>query len=843
MAALCQNVQVQLQAGSDRTLYATWTCVRNIPKKKPATTAISKYKYIWQYDTGQGVWFNNNYEETTGKIENCTYNAPSNAARVRFRVKALSKAKTKKTTYFTDSYTGWVEYLFSETPLTPDQPSAPDVSLSGLTITASLDNIDDSNTGAIEFEIVQNDTVTVQDATECISFIQTGHAAFSLDVAAGNRYKVRARGCRLGTDNVVIERGPWSQYSSNVYTRPSTPPRFTSFKTLSTTSVQFTWDAIPSAATYNIEYATDPSYFDVSSEVQSATGITGTTWTISGLSTGATWYFRLNAENSSQETSGWSEIQAVTVGTAPAAPTTWSSTTTAIVNEPVILYWVHNSTDSSSQTYAKLELTINGETTVTEIQNSTDPATRDLTSQYTFNTSQYAEGSVLTWRVCTKGALNEYGEWSAMRQVTIYASPTVVFDTGTYIPSTFSSFPMIAIMTASPAVQSVMVFTLAIFATESYQTEDYAGRDMWVNAGDTVFVRSYIPTSNSLTVQINAGDVYLENGYSYRIEATASMDSGLTATTSRVFEVSWEGDDVFLDAEIGINTDRLTASIRPYAYIDTVDEDDEPVQEEQTNYLFSVFRREFDGSFHLVAANVDAAEQVTVLDPHPALDEARYRISAKNKTTGQTTFYDLPGIAIDEPAIVLQWDESWRNYGSEIDDVDDDPANPLTTGSMLKLPYNVDVQDKYSPDVTYANYIGREHPVSYYGTQQGHKATWNTEIPADDVNTIYALRRLAVYRGDVYVREPSGTGYWANVNVSFSLKHLAVTVPVTLDITRVVGGVLTDTDVNSADTAAALVGDVTMYVDNNGNLVYDRDTDTQVDFYLRNGYLLLESTE
>ena len=63
------------------------------------------------------------------------------------------------------------------------------------------------------------------------------------------------------------------------------------------------------------------------------------------------------------------------------------------------------------------------------------------------------------------------------------------------------------------------------------------------------------------------------------------------------------------------------------------------------------------------------------------------------------------------------------------------------------------------------------------------------DIEKDDEETIYALRRLAVYMGDVYVREPSGMGYWANVNVSFSQNHTEVTVPVTLDITRVEGGV------------------------------------------------------
>ena len=101
----------------------------------------------------------------------------------------------------------------------------------------------------------------------------------------------------------------------------------------------------------------------------------------------------------------------------------------------------------------------------------------------------------------------------------------------------------------------------------------------------------------------------------------------------------------------------------------------------------------------------------------------------------------------------------------------------------------MDVSDSNKPDVSLVEYIGRKYPVSYYGTQLGSTSTWNMEIPKDDEETLYGLRRLAIWMGDVYVREPSGSGYWANVTVSFSQKHCELTIPVTLSITRVEGGV------------------------------------------------------
>ena len=114
---------------------------------------------------------------------------------------------------------------------------------------------------------------------------------------------------------------------------------------------------------------------------------------------------------------------------------------------------------------------------------------------------------------------------------------------------------------------------------------------------------------------------------------------------------------------------------------------------------------------------------------------------------------------------------------------------PTWAGSMLKLPYNIDVSDEAQVDAELVAYIGRKRPVSYYGTQLNETSTWNVDIEKDDKETLYALRRLSIWAGDVYVREPSGSGYWANVNVSYSQTHGEKVIPVTFNITRVEGGI------------------------------------------------------
>ena len=65
--------------------------------------------------------------------------------------------------------------------------------------------------------------------------------------------------------------------------------------------------------------------------------------------------------------------------------------------------------------------------------------------------------------------------------------------------------------------------------------------------------------------------------------------------------------------------------------------------------------------------------------------------------------------------------------------------------------------------------------------------TLNAVIPKSDKELIYALRRLSEWSGDVYIREPSGIGYWANVSVSMPIKHVELTVSVSIEVKRVEG--------------------------------------------------------
>ena len=343
--------------------------------------------------------------------------------------------------------------------------------------------------------------------------------------------------------------------------------------------------------------------------------------------------------------------------------------------------------------------------------------------------------------------------------------------------TTVKSFPIKVTGVAGPVTQSPIGYQLSVISKQTYDTTNEVGNYKRVNAGDTIYSK-YFDIGKDLNVTLSAGDVDLENTIQYTMKCVVTMNSGLTTESKIDFNVSWDYDLTVPNADIGYDERTITTRIRPYC----IDSNEKYV----ANTRLSVYRREFDGSFVLIGDNLVNGQNTFISDPHPALDFARYRIVARSTDTGKVTFLDLPGYPIQEKSVVIQWDEAWTEFQATESGI---TAIPPWSGSMLKLKYNIDVEDNADVDVELVGYIGRKRPVSYYGTQLNETSTWNVEIPKSDKDTLYALRRLSIWTGDVYVREPSGSGYWANVSVSISQTHQEMTIPVTFDITRVEGGV------------------------------------------------------
>ena len=677
-----------------------------------------------------------------------------------------SDGSTTECSYWTASWSTVnddVRYYYGKRAPT-DTPSAPAAEIVDSTLTAILDDVPD-NIPEVDFQVckMSGNSVINEQWQVGTAAVAANSASYAWPIELGYEYKVR---CRYVNTN---GEGGWSSWSGGSGTKPSAPSGITTCRAVSETEVYLEWGAATNAEEYEIEYTTNRDYFDSSGDVRSIGSIANTSYFVTGLESGDEYFFRVRAVNDNGE-SPWTEIASIIIGTEPAAPTTWSSTTTVISGEELILYWIHNSEDGSDQSKAEIDLSINGRASTITLDTTGDED-GEKTMHYAINTSGYTEGVTILWRVRTAGATGDYGEWSVQRTVVVYAKPTLSIN----LPSTLTSFPLIITGDAGPRTQTPVGYHISVVSNNYYETVDNIGNDVVVNEGDTIYSK-YIDTSDQLAVKLSAGDLDLENNIRYTVNVIVSMDSGLTAEDSRDFTVAWTDELDEPNAEVGYNKNTYTMTIRPFCK----DEDESLVD----NVTLSVYRREFDGGFTEIATGLKNSKQTYVTDPHPALDFARYRIVAISETTGAVSYCDLPAYPIGESAIIIQWDDVWRSYDSN----DAMQTAPAWSGSLLRLPYNIDVSEEFNADATLVKYIGREHPVVYHGTQRGVTSTWSVEIPKSDKETLYGIRRLANWMDKAYVREPSGTGYWARIKPSFNQKHRAVVIPITLSITRVEGG-------------------------------------------------------
>lgn len=859
-----------LQSNTDRKIFATWAW----DKKN-----TDHYEVKWMYGTGDGVGFIGNKSDVTDKQS--IYDAPENATNVAFYVRPISKTyKTKKkdnVKYWNADWSTVKRYYFAEKPGVPPVPAAANLVLKNFNLTVTLNNLASLKADSIQFRIIRDDGAVFKSGTAKIS---NNKVSYSCTLSAGSQYQVQSRSIKGSL------KSDWSELSPAVNTRPAASSGIYLLYALSETSVYLAWHEVAGVDNYEIQYTLMKRYFDSNpSGVQSVTLESNVKHAeITGLTSGQQYFFRVRTikkDSGDNDKGSWTEIESITLGTKPAVPTTWSSTTTAKVGDELKLYWVHNSADGSRLMKTRLDLIIDGVTQTKYITygtcNSTTNdlikvvslngfSTDDLTNgtvikvymtfvnnntsiklnvnstnsngvdviasssvgslywpagsmvsftymngkwvltevgttgsaeSYSIDTSPYIEGTSIQWRVRTAGMLRNsdktyvYSDYSIQRTIDIYAPPTVVVNLTDHTGDTFeelAAFPFNVVADAGPNTQTPIGYFVSIVANEAYEDVDELGNTIRVGEGTEVYYKQFDSSDDQLVVPVSASDINLKNNISYTVTVTVSMNSGLSGESSADFTVSLEEPEYWPDAEILYDEDTFTTSVRPYCET----ENGALVE----GITLSLYRREFDGTFTELATGLDNASRTYVTDPHPSLDYARYRVVATDSSSGAISYYDVPGYPIEEKSVIIQWDEQWQNYDLTddktyvIDGVTylDELEQPSWSGSLVKLPYNVDVADDNQPDVSLVKYIGRKHPVSYYGTQLGSTSSWSMVIPKEDKQTLYALRRLAIWTGDVYVREPSGSGYWANISISFNQTHNDLTIPITITISRVEGG-------------------------------------------------------
>ena len=813
------TVTVTKVGGTNNDLVGTWRANKKISN-------FSTYSYEWWYGLPGIKSAIKGGSGTQANTTPLTYTMPDNATYVILKVKAVAKnhkvtwkedgkKKSKDVAYWTDSWKPSNKY--TKTALTAPVPT---VSLDKTKLTLSVSNLSPLVT-KVDFNIIKDNTTGIgvfQDKTKTVSGLH--YAELEREVELGHSYKAR---CRVYINNGTSS--DWSDLSDSTGILPKVVPSIDSITPLSSTSIKLSWAAAMGATSYDVEYADDISVFESGSPQSASTE--NTSMIVEGLDRGKRWYFRVRAARDSYKTP-WTPgldgpYPSIVLGQPPAAPTTYSISNTIRVGGKAYLYWVHNAEDDSTQIRGQVHLEIHTGSSIIELDETVDNEfidndlkkddnlfleidTDDPTRKWAQKGVHFDGGMYILWKVRTMGITEKYGSYSVIRRLDIIDTPslTMTLEPGAIV----EAFPITLHLAAGPAAQKVLGYSIEVLANSDYDDYDYDGTVYQIAKGDKIY-SEFITTNQSEYEHVfTPANINLHPNVSYKVNVDVSMDSGLTANSQTIFTTQWAGfsDDVVPTAEYYPFADKYAMVITPFCYdSEDVDlgEDYDPEEDMDVplteNVTLSVYRIGVDGEPVEIRSGIPNDGTISVIDPHPAFSNLRYRIVATNTETGEMAFGHPPVLddMIDASGIVITWGEKWDDLQiprdmNEGDALEDEGYY----GDILKLPYNTSISENHQVDKSLVNYIGRRRPVGYYGTQLGETATWKAEFAKDDTdidpntkyNTLALVRQLAVYPGDVYVRESNGSGYWASIDVSFDLSYNSAIVPVTFNVTRVEGG-------------------------------------------------------
>ena len=612
----------------------------------------------------------------------------------------------------------------------------------------------------------------------------------SVSLGTGKRYRFKAR---WSMDAKGKSLGNLSLPTTTYYGRPNAPTSL-ACKLLScdaeSGSVKLSWvDSGYSGNGYIVEYATHSDAWNTHSDdivtyddYAGSPNDKGENWcTISGLEPGTTYYFRLRRTESRAEDyyerSGYATVSAnrytvsCKVGTVPTAPTLGVVPVSADVDGQLALTWTHNCEDGSAQTAYQLQAKVNGGS-YSDLSTGTD------SMSYTFTPSSIAsDGDVIQWRVRTKGGLNtgsasDWSPWSAVGRLVAYEkpAPTISVDD-------MDEYPLvIGISTpASSSANAAERCVVQVVAAEDYETTGTDGETAYVTQGDVLWSGEHVFASGetSYEVSLMPQDVLLMEGIGYTVNARVISKLGMVGeATPADFDCDVSMAAIYgCDCDATFDAATLAATIFPRCT-------DGPDGTLVSGVTLSVWRVTPDGT-ELVSDNMPNDGTALCVDAHPTFGSCTYRIVAVDDATGAVGFNDAT-FSWKGPGIVIQWDESFTEPSNDSEGVE-------FSGHRIVLPYNVDVSEQWDKQSSLNEWAGRKHPVSRYGTQRGHTATWSCAVVKyDGLSQTNEVRQLAAYMGDCHVREPYGSGYMAHVQVSnVSYAHAEAAVHVTFAVTRV----------------------------------------------------------
>ncbi|MBR1445500.1 MAG: hypothetical protein IJ586_00225 [Alloprevotella sp.] len=617
-------------------------------------------------------------------------------------------------------------------------------------------------------------------------------------------------------------------------------------------AAQVAWvDTKADGESYEVQYTDDSAAFadNALGYIQSADfeGESGSTHSmaVTGLDRGRTWYFRVRKKAEAGQ-GGWSATASCFLEAEPepaeelAAPTTVDTLGGYAAGDAISLAWTHNSAQETTQTGYQLEITVTkpGGRPTRRIVETAEQTANNVYSLSTVDWGLSADGTKVEWRVRTSGAVfKAWGPWSRVQSFKVFARPAAYVT----VPAEVSVMPLgITLSAASSGGGSLtdenapIEYQVEIRAKSGYEQQSSDGSTRYVAAGEAVYSKTIDQRDAAFSAQgwelaIQAQEIRLAGGQSYTVTGTVLTAQGMRGSAESEFSVLWSSEMPQPSCVCVPNVEQYTMLIKPWCGVVADYDEEEPVtpvvpeaaemtederkaleawgyvategdystgyvdpglvqvvqtrimDELRENTVLYVYRVGSDGEAVEIAADLPNDGQICCVDPHPDFGESTYRIVALDTATGMQSVYECTA-EMPVEHIVVQWDEQWmEGEGLTI--------MPTYYGKRMELERNLETSESYAMESSLRSYAGRSHPVSYYGTQKGQTASLKgVALRGYENETVAAARELAAWPGDCYVREPMGTGYWANVKPSIGVPRNSAAISVTLEAVRVDGG-------------------------------------------------------
>lgn len=467
-----------------------------------------------------------------------------------------------------------------------------------------------------------------------------------------------------------------------------------------------------------------------------------TSWRISGLETGKTWYIRVRSfvegDTNVKAYSPFSPTGIINLSSAPSIPTLALSRGVVPIGESVTASWVYASTDGTPQDEARIYRYANGGYTLI------------ATSQ----TQEYVDlkfSTVGSYQLCVE-VISASGQTSAkspLINLTV-AEPLVCTMTNSLQDVTVidddEEERVVRALTALPLTATVSgagtggTTSLVITRADAYHLERPDESELDGFLGETIL--SFTQTGNE-QISIGYGDLIgsLDDGGKYTLTATVTDNLGQVARASEDFEVLWARQAIVPDGEVIIDNDNYAAILKPIAPIGTIETD-----------VCDIYRLSSDKPVLVYRGAIFGQKYV---DPYPAIGEnGGYRFVFRtidgDYTTAENTlaFYDC----YDD---ILETTDTIINFG----------------GETLNLQYNLDVSHQWEKGFVSEKFLDGSIK-GYWNAGVGRSGDISSvSIPMLEEDIISSLRRLSEYEGRCHVRTPDGSSFPADIQVSESWNH------------------------------------------------------------------------